>query len=119
MANKSSSSNAASGAITAVLAILLIIPWLLIKGITFIIKAIAGHSKSKVDKNARNHTAEAQERHRQEIWTKEKREQEILAELKKQNELNQKIANNSKCAGCRKQSTCNKLFWRDRCYGPF
>lgn len=109
MANKSSSNDAAAGAITAVLAIFLFIPWLLIKGIVFIIKAIAGHSnknkvkESKIDEKA---LAEAQE-------------QEKLAELKKQNELNQKIANNSKCAGCRRQNTCNKLFWRDHCYGPY
>ena len=242
MASKSSSSDAAiAGVITAVLAILFIIPWLLIKGIVLIVKAIANHSKSKsktdknalnhTDKNALNHTAEAREQHDKEIRQKvqeliqktnatldrfeqqvasgqdkyqigraigrsyyefqeeyrklngsaytrlepypemdalteridaivnsdiqiengaedyraeqnrimaeenrimrakqeeqriqrdkEKREQEKLAELKKQNELNQKIANNSKCAGCSRQNTCNKLFWRDHCYGPF
>ena len=49
---------------------------------------------------------------------REKREQEKLAELKRQTELKEKIAANSKCAGCRRKDTCWKMN-NKYCGGPF
>lgn len=58
---------------------------------------------------------EAEERRARE---REQHEQERLAELKKQTELKEKIAANSKCAGCRCKDTCWKMN-KKYCGGPF
>lgn len=231
---KTSSSDGIALVLAAVFTIIFIVPWLLIKGIVFIFKAIASHSKKvkqfEINENAMQHLAEAEEKRREENLPKvqeliqktnasldryeqqiaigqdkyqigraigrlcfefqeefsklngstynqagrnpeidalteridaiansdiqiengiedfraeqnrnlaeqrrqqsmqeaeakrererEQREREKLAELKKQTELKEKIAANSKCAGCRRKDTCWKMN-NKYCGGPF